>query len=630
MAKVTDLGDDSPFIPGSHSFVKQLEEILPSEKAQAVPYALIWEIDSVSGKAIHAKDGQPIAPLSMNLVAPPIFGSSVETNSGFEGEVERFKERPAVSLERIVITSKNPMGIISYREIDLSFTVHKPEVLFDNHISVCSKPGPDGKQVISSYAHKDAPGGRDSWSSFLYLGQCFALKYGWQNSSNIKNAAIGGSGDADNKLPQKSEIRFIVSNYNFQIQPDSQIKITIKGFEMGEFNLRRTFLIPTKKMVGGSTKDSYIHESGVADPYSNGGKGIDHLKKIMSAVESVSVKNSKKIRTVTFENLLKKIFEPAAASAYEELGFKFEGIFVSKFNARCGKTADSYCAGQSMSDVSILKFEFPLDVVQKMFSDLVDSGTQLTLYNFISPFINKMQDFSIWDRSDVKGEAEDQTNKLIPTMVMRSIIKEIPKPVDSEARMSVRFVIFDMKREYSEKIKDNKTSYPGAIKSKEELIEKITTAPINLPYVSLTKGNSYIQNTSFNVIQDEQMKSIFMRKALGGSDVTKGDKHTKPDASRKDGGTPVMQQIFSPTIQGDITMIGNFGFDVFNLIWIDFGVRQWSGFFNILEKVDTIEQGSFTTTVKVFSTGQDPFNTKSFVKYEKSATQIQDTENAVA
>jgi hypothetical protein len=107
------------------------------------------------------------------------------------------------------------------------------------------------------------------------------------------------------------------------------------------------------------------------------------------------------------------------------------------------------------------------------------------------------------------------------------------------------------------------------------------------------------------------MAGIFQRRYFGDKSLNRDQKVNQPSAAQKENRSPAVQQIYSPVIQGTITMLGNFVFDTFGLIWLDFGVARWDGPFQLDSREDVIERGVFTTTMKIHSTGTDPLGTKS-------------------
>ncbi len=61
---------------------------------------------------------QPASTVSGLLVEPPRFGSSVD----------RYPERPVVSMEKVSIKNSFGYGLILWRELTFEFVVHRPEV----------------------------------------------------------------------------------------------------------------------------------------------------------------------------------------------------------------------------------------------------------------------------------------------------------------------------------------------------------------------------------------------------------------------------------------------------------------------------------------------------------------------
>src|SRR5690606_8017238 len=99
--------DDRPYVPFSQTAIEQLEWITATEKAQAVPYVRIWQVDARTGMPVNGRQddpSEPVAPLNLQTTAPPVFGSSA---------VDRLRDRPPVSLDRISIKTEAPRGDIT-------------------------------------------------------------------------------------------------------------------------------------------------------------------------------------------------------------------------------------------------------------------------------------------------------------------------------------------------------------------------------------------------------------------------------------------------------------------------------------------------------------------------------------
>lgn len=586
-----DLGPDGKhYTIASPEAVDLLESIMPADKAQAVPYVLLWEIDPVTGQAAHPSDQQtgiPKKPLSVLLVSPPAFGASL--SGGKDEDVRRFRERAPVSLERISVKNVNRRGLISYREVSLAFVVHRPDVVFDKHITVDS----DGN---ATHAKSDG----DSWSSFLFPGQVFGLEYGWSASSHVKNGILNGEGFSDPPkgviIPGRVQIRFAVTHYNFKIESDGQIRVNVQGMESGELNLRQTFITGEQE---DSKKSQSIKRKKNVDPTAK-----NYLEKLLKKVQdkvASDEKSTKKTgqggKVVKFGDLFDIVFGEELKKAYKEAGFNDIQVFIGRFNTRAGQPAKKYSNGNSVSDKPISEFTFPLDNIENVFRSLYSAGQQLTLSNFMDPFIKKFNDDSIWTFDGKKPS--QHTN---PQITMRSVLKR-----GSNGKQDVFFYIFDAHREFTKFSSDDEKKEPKKFNSRNEIREHLRG--MGIPFVSLTRGNSYIQETNFSVMQDDQMKNIMIRKAVGKDDVTREQKHAQPDAAKKQRNRSV-EKLYASAIQGNITMLGNFVLDTFSLLWLDFGVSQWDGPFSVLEKEDVIERGSFTTTVSIVSAGTDPLRTQ--------------------
>lgn len=572
----------APFSISAASAVKALESISASEKAQAVPVAKIWEIDPKTGFAMHpgSNNFDPAFPLSVHTAKPADFGDTLDSQDS------RFSERPLVSLERIAIKTQNPRGDTLYRTVEIQFVVHRPEIIFDKHVD-------DNNKHASS---------QDSWSSLLIPGQAFCLEYGWSASPGATNGILTGEFNVDEKYITASgdskiikvdatkRISFIVTSYTFQILQDNQMKFNIKAYELGEVGLRRAFLTDQKNSE--NKKDN--------DDAESLRRLLKKFKQELSEANGKTEKAKKTpVRTVRFGHLLHFLFADLIRSA---LGPEnVEGIYVGRLNKRAGTPQKKY-GGQSVSGTPISDFILPLDDIEKIFSERIRNGTQMTLYNFIEPFLKLFSSPEIWDR---KGDDKEKfSNRTIPQIVMKTMTGK-----NESGRLMTAFYFFDINEAYvnitsndSEKLNENAP--------RSQIRQALESKSIPVPFISLVKGNSYIKDAMFDTIQDEKMSSIFITRYFGKTDADrKGVTQGKP-GENKGGKTPPAQQIYSPVIQGKITMLGNFVFDTFALVWVDFGVYRWDGPFNLYEREDIIAPGEFTTSWTVISAGTDPLGTQ--------------------
>ena len=576
--------DDKPFSPASKSAVDLLESIMAADKAQAVPRVLIWEIDPTTGKALRDRgDGFAKVPLTVQTVTPPKFGASIDDKEF------RFRERPPVSLEKVVIKSKNPRGILSYEEIELTFTVHRPDVIFE-----------DVEQ-----------NDRDVWASLIVPGRAHAMEYGWSASTGVKNGILNGEGfdDGTTVIPGRRQVRFTVVTYNFTILPDNSVRFMINAIELGEFNLRQAFLVkpkpPEEQSGSPGENQSAKAKSRIktdTDPYAEDRDELDQLlKKLQDRVGDgqKAAKNQKAgDKVVKFGTLLEVVFVPRIRDALTDMGMDVKAVHVGRFNKRAGKPSKKY-GGKDVGGQPISDFTFPLQEITAVFTELMSLGERLTVMNFVTPFLRLFEDPTRWDRT---GE-DDPTKTTVPQVTIRTIFRRL-----NNGKIEVTFYIFDVNREYVRFAPSDRDKLKLGAYTKSDIRQAVLDAGV--PYISLVRANSFVKEPNFQVVQDEQMKSIFMRRYLTQS-RNREQITSQPDVAAKQSTPPPdPRQLFSASIQGELTILGNFVFDIFQLVWLDFGVPQWDGPFNILEREDTVEAGEFTTKLKIVSAGTDPLETQ--------------------
>lgn len=556
--------DSKPFLAISQRAIEELESITAADKAQAVPFVRIWQIDADTGKPVHEfpKDsGKPASPITNQTASPPRFGLPSD------GE-DRFRERPPVSLERVHIKVDNPRGNITYKKLEFSFTVHRPEIIFEEDNA-----------------------DRDSWSSLITPGAVHVIEYGWTSSSGVKNGILNGVGVDDDgsgqTVPAKHQIRFVITNYNFRITTDNQFQFTIQAFEDGEFNMRKISLGTPPPKEEGKRGKHHVRHVKETDGYNARGQEI--IKALQKQGDDLKVENGR----VKFSALLDGVFANVIGEAYKSLGYTVK-MFLGDFNDLVGTPVDKY----KMNGPYIGDFEIPLKEIQETFSKLfTKENQQLTVYNFLKPFMNIPGYADTWDATkDAKDDGGNDKN-VIPQLMMRAIT--------NPDKRTTNIFIFDVRREF---VKFTKKDYSkeNIDLTRSEVRQKMKDKQI--PFISFGKGNSYIQDANFDVQPDDKIKSIFMNRYLkpDRTDIT-----SKPSINQKAGKLPPTEKtIYSSAIRGEITMLGNFALDLFGMVWLDFGVRTWNGPFNVLTREDTIEKGSFMTKLTFVAEGTDPLGTQ--------------------
>lgn len=572
-----ELSGTIPFVRCNQDAISLLEGITSAEKAQSVPYIKIWQINPNTGEPIRKNsDGSPSYPLSLQFSKPPSFGLSVDT---------RFRERPNVSLDKITIKNEMVRGTMMYRLVDISFVAHNPAAVFN--------------------FNKD----EDSWSTLLMPGAVHVLEYGWSASKGVKNEMLRGDDFVDKTskpeilIPGRSIVYFTVVNYKFQIEANNEIRFSVEAHEAYHFNLKRAIPEYSTVIQSKDKKDENLAaKNGVVqtqptvfNPRTKEGQVL--LKNIQDILYSKFVPDVNGL--VTFKQVCNNLFANELTNCFKLIGFNRPSLYLGQFNKKAGMTVRNY-GGIDLTDKSIGEFKLPIKEVSNAFAHAISSGEQITIYNFMNLFFNIINNVANWDASKAKDkDGEKVKDTAIPEICLRSIV----------GKKDAKIYIFDKKRElvqwaFEQQDKNNIL--------RDDLVKELRINGI--PMISFGKGNSYIAGSNFDVIADEDMKNIFMRRAWDSYSKTRQEIVGQSNSVGNDFAVNHIDLLYSSAINGEITMLGNNIFDVLSTVWLDFGIKQWDGAFFISEKEDNISQTEFTTKIRFHSTGTDPLGTQGRAK----------------
>jgi hypothetical protein len=561
------------YFPSNQEAVGLLEGITSVEKALAVPYVRIWQVKPGNGMPVHPDSTgvAPRYPLSIRMVEPPKFGATADV---------QFRERPPVSLNRVSVKTNSVRGAFTNQTIEMSWTVHRPDVIFG-----------------------DSDPTRDSWSTLITPGLMHVLEYGWQSSG--RHPLLNGDGyhsDAGGRrltIPAKKRIVFTVIDYSFKISPDMQFEIVTQAVENGDLHLRTATLagltLPADDEIQQEERDK-DNRVKIARPIvfnQKEAKGIfgqlqNRLRQLKRASRITGVGD-----TVSFQEFSDRFFAPVLQVALQQMGFKTINLWMGTFNQRAGKTVKRFGA-KTLDGASIGDFEVPVDWLQEKFREIVQTGASISVTNFVTVFTHLMQSDEVWDRSESRVDRFGVENYTMPDVRVRTIANGD----------TIDFFVTDVRDEVTRFTESDRVK-GGERLTTDQIRQKLKDK--NVPYIRMLKANSFITGCNFNVVNDEQLKAILIKRYNA---PTREEFHSQPTADRRKGVVEPSQLIYSSAIVGDIEMIGNFCFDTFAMVWIDFGVPNWNGTFFVNQHEDLIERGTFRTIVSLQATGEDPLNTQ--------------------
>lgn len=584
------LGDGNPYFPRNQDAFALLESITATDKAQSQPYVKIWRVkpDGSPFDPDPTAPDQPARSVSMVLVEPPQFGTSVERNS----------ERAAVSLEQVVVKNNFQLGgPILYRQLTLSFVVHRPELVFDE-------------------SNQDY----DQWSALILPGAMFALRYGWTGSSG--NDIINGNGlvDLNNNVEGQKTLLFVVTTYDFDIGPDGSINFVIHAHENADNILNHISMGDLEYFSDPnptSNQDVATYAPGTAASIKefNTQTGATLIKKLQDSFDRLDWQATKKHgRWVHLQEVLDKVFAPLFDRALRSVGYSDVQLLVGNFNSRLGRAKPEL--GGDLHGRSIGDFQLPERWLKDTLGQLRATGAQVNLYNFFTNLLSYVMNQENWLQGLTESEKQQAAelangNRKQQAIEEAKILSNRQSPPElkvktSSATKNGRHVAYlylvDMKRAH---VSVDTSDRLDPRTSRDRIVQKLQK--YGIPLVTFRHGLSYISDARFQAEQDGQVQAVLISRAVDPSryQVT-GVTHAARAAETID----PRKLLFSSAINGSVTMLGNFAFDTFQMVWLEFGVRRWDGTFFVFEKEDTVSREGFFSKVTFRSTGDDPLNTQ--------------------
>lgn len=597
------MGDnDRAYFPRNKDTYKLLNGITAVDKAQSQPYVKIWRVKT-DGSPVNADKNdasRPANPITLLTVTPPSFGKSVG----------RYPERPAVSFGKVVVKHNFSLGgPIMYRELTFNFTVHRPEDVFD--------------EANQDYLE---------WSSIILPGTMYAIRYGWTGTS--KNDLMNGNGlaDKDNQVEGQKTLLFAVVRYSFSIETDGSIAFTIFGIENSDNILNHitfgdidTFDFPDptgSENVSMYASNTSLNIKQYEGPDINGQTGeqsetvLEKAQRQFDKLEHITV--PKHGTVVKFQDILDNIFSPLFDKALKSIGYSSAKFYIGLFNDKLGAAKEEF--GGDLSGKCIGDFQIPTAVFKKTLGEMRKLGRQLNVYSFFSQIISYICSQTCWTNSVTASEKKmiDQRangDKKKAALEEAKILADRHHPPELRFRTTsvikdgkhvIYIYLIDMKREHV-KVDFRDRLDPSTTRS--SIIEKLDK--YNIPLISFKHGLSYIESNQFSVEQDSNVQAILISRAV---DPSRYEVAKKTHTAMAMGSIDPRKLIYSSAIKGKVNMLGNFAFETWQMVWLEFGVKRWDGTFYAFEREDTVEPTGFFTSISFRSTGDDPLNTQGVLK----------------
>jgi len=577
--------DFNPAFKSSQDTIRLLESVSALDLAQTVPYIKIFKLDNKS----FEKVGKPI---NLNFISPPSLGKGLQLSA-------RNSERPAASLQSISIASDQMNGLYIQHQIDISIIVHKSTGLFTL--------GLDGK-----------PTGDSEWVS-LMTPNCFHyLEYGWAGTSKNPLFNRAGYDDKDGLdregnpvlIGSTNQILFQTKMYDFKISNNGEIEIHIKAIQHGDYLLRRTLALETLKPLYASDGTELLQSQNVLSEERKNSSRKNIQNKLTRARKSAKKKHPKNKKATEYMTLI-DIFNnlglgESITKSSIDWGYKNVKLLIGDINSKCPHRTSKKFGSFAMRGKSIGDFPIPMNDVGKILGNAFKNGGTLTLKNFLHQFIEFLNNTDSW--SEIQDQKQEDYEH------PQVMIKIAENKFKNDSRELV-IMIFDVKKEFVVLDQESEIKKGSRSSTRSELKKRL--AANHIPFISLGKGGSFIESAEFEIVKDADIQTVKMvnaEKMIQDRDSLTSETQKKAARSQPE----FFHEIFASSVQGSITMLGNFALDTFGYIWLDFDVPLWDGLFAIRSKVDELTPAGFQTTITVYSEARDPYHTKKFTGQDQS------------
>lgn len=544
----------NPFSAGARSGIRMLESVTSAQLASAVPRIVITKIDFKTGRPV-----EDARPLMYDLVETPQFGA-IGADLQFGSDRDRFLERALVSLQSLDVKSELQYGVDALRQVSLKFVVHKPGIVFDRDSKI-------------------------PWREILEEGKSFSLEYGWiADPGACPNDLFNGFGHVTDQgivVKATQTVLLIVSKWTATVRQTGEVEINVTAFENGDIALRESRFAD----IAGAVLNA-------PDRLSDDDAARALFNRLRSITPQVLIGRGKFYR---LGDVLDEIGAPMIEEAVRNFGYRGNPsvrMNLANFNAKAGRQSTAW-GGRHMGGVtSIGDFLVPADRLMEEFSKHLAAGKAMLLRNFLNYLFKFMNSDEAWDR--VVGE------QLRPNIGVNYDTIKTPDGMTLVMTVLDRNAVGDNVKKLQRLPLDRQT--------KNEVLQALDDADV--PVLEFSRAGSVILDAQFEMQPDPLLQSIQIETAEQGR-KDRVQKTQMPDVESRTGSARPRDVVPISSLEGDVTMLGNFVMGPFDRIWIEFfGASQISGIFNVLSKSDHIEPGKFTTTFHMISESIDPLNTR--------------------
>lgn len=552
--------DVNPFAGASQEPMLLLQSISPAQLAACVPLIKIVKIDPRNGRP-----AEDLRPLMFDLVQTPQFGAG---GDDFGVDQETFRERALVSLQSMTVESKLSYGLMLFREVTLNFVVHRPELVFDR-------------------------ASRIPWRELLEEGNSFSLEYGWSaDPTLVPNDLFNGTGHVTERglvIKSTQTVLLVVARYTLHLRQTGEVDVAIHAFENGDIALRESRFSDVADSAFGPR---FRFRTPVREDDSS---NAQRLKLLLDGINPRLL--SGRGNAYALGDVLDAVVAPMVESAARAFGYAGTAgpvqLLLANFNRRAGRQSDQY-GGQDLSGRSIGDFLVPASRLRELLSAHFAAGRSMLLHNFISIVLGAVNAAEAWGPAQSEGRAKPEVLMKADTVSSR------------DGSTSLVLTVYD--RKLVTDVFTDSDRLPLGQQTRDNVMRVLRDKDV--PVLEFASAGSLIREANFEMQPDALLQAIQVDSAYRDR-KDRVQTAALPDVESRRGQAGGREIVPTSILEGEVTMYGNFVLESFALIWVEFfRSSSISGVFHVLEKVDTVEPGLFTSKLKLISEGIDPLNTR--------------------
>lgn len=481
--------------------------------------------------------------------------------------VERFNDRPLISLQSIEITQDQSFGPIHVNNVDLNIKVHKKDQLSDRTLL-----------------------------GLLFPGCPLMIEYGWNSSNEFLNES-------------KQKLLLNVVNYDITLDETGQADLVVHC--MGFQDVFSNTIIGDLNTIEFSNEDVKGNEfKGLFQRYA-------HLTEFLKYIDLL--KQSKNQNQNDYSIVLN------LAEGYRNLEQKARGKISKNFTTALNKLSEPKLITSEnfgkKKKVPVISFH---DLIYTLCNDTFKSLTALipckkfeVIYGAfnekcldysgksIADFPIDWNVFSSWikDRTS-KGQRVIYIKDLLNTLVADYIendeyIKKANKsggtdfdpPDITVSFTNIGDVLILMILDTKNGIPITTNELPKGKSSIGE-VEK-SFGKKDIPFISLSHMNSFIKNVSFSRVTDANIETVLIERALNSSYFSPRDPILNSELQKAQASTPL-----TLPLQGTATVLGHVAWKPFRAFYLSTGIFMIDAVYVIQKVTHTLSREGFETQIE--------------------------------